>query len=391
MAVIIYGGMRYLTSAGNPSSVEEAKDAITSAVTGLILALLSWLILSTINPDILVLKSVGVNGGGTYSYADAKNSCVANATGTGTAANPCVCIDGKTVYAKSGAALVPTVLTLTVSPNPGSSTPPGNAITLSGKLTDTAGKPVSGSIKINKVNTGLNASTTFSETSDPSGNFKKSYTATCAVTDQIQAVYAGDATYAGSASTAVSLVINGMTICTIANYVSSPASASITGSGGGSACQSICSDTTLASDNAFHCLVAGVRIGWVPDTNVNAYTDAQLRAMATSTGTADSPYQAVEGGVYSIEMEKYSTVLNTPAVYRTDLNFDGKCDTSDPILNGTGGGWYKATATIISPPVAICKASQTPKGITCGQKFCVWDSKNNWAETTLYYTILAKP
>ncbi|SNQ61216.1 pilin [Candidatus Methanoperedens nitratireducens] len=83
MAVIIYGGMRYLTSAGNPSSVEEAKDAITSAVTGLILALVSWLILSTINPDILVLKSVGVSGAGTYSYADAKNTCVANAPAQG--------------------------------------------------------------------------------------------------------------------------------------------------------------------------------------------------------------------------------------------------------------------------------------------------------------------
>ncbi len=261
MAVIIYGGMRYLTSAGNPSSVEEAKDAITSAVTGLILALLSWLILSTINPDILVLKSVGMSGAGTYSYADSKNICVANATGTGTAANPCVCIDGKKVYAKSGATLVPTVLTLTVSPNPGSSTPPGNNITLSGKLTDSAGKGVSGSIKINKVNTALNASTTFNATSGTDGSFTANYTATCAVTDQVQAVYAGDATYAGSSSTPVSLVINGMTVCTTANYASSPATATITSAGGGSACQSICSDTTLSNDGAYHCLKADLRAG----------------------------------------------------------------------------------------------------------------------------------
>ncbi len=261
MAVIIYGGMRYLTSAGNPSSVEEAKDAITSAVTGLILALMSWLILSTINPDILVLKSVGVSGAGSYSYSDTKNSCVANASGIGTAANPCVCIDGKKVYAKSGATLVPTILTLTVSPNPGSSTAPGNNITLSGKLTDSAGKGVAGSIKINKVNTALNASSTFNATSTADGSFSTSFTSTCAVTDQVQAVYAGDATYAGSASSVVSLVINGLTICTTSNYASSPAAASIIGSSGGSACQSICSDTTLANDNVFHCLVADLRAG----------------------------------------------------------------------------------------------------------------------------------
>ncbi|SNQ61215.1 Ig-like domain-containing protein [Candidatus Methanoperedens nitratireducens] len=157
--------------------------------------------------------------------------------------------------------MVPTVLTLTVSPNPGSSTAPGNSITLSGKLTDTAGKGVAGSIKINKVNSTLNASTTFSATSGADGNFTTSYTATCAVTDQVQAVYAGDATYAGSSSTAVSLVINGMTTCTTANYASSPATASITSATGGSACQSICSDTTLANDNAYHCMVADLRAG----------------------------------------------------------------------------------------------------------------------------------
>ncbi len=401
MAVIIYGGMRYLTSAGNPSSVEEAKDAITSAVTGLILALVSWLILSTINPDILVLKSVGVSGAGTYSYADTQNACVANATGTGTAANPCVCIDEKKVYAKSGATLTPTVLTLTVSPNPGSTTAPGNNITLSGKLTNSAGVGVAGSIKINKVNTALNASTTFNATSGADGTFSTSFTATCAVADQIQAVYAGDATYAGSSGSVVALTINGMTVCTAANYASSPATATITGAGGGSACQSICSDTTLANDNAFHCMKADVRVGWAP---ITGYTmpDA-ARKIANSPGLDASPFTATQGQRYAFNMQDYSNIgINTPVHYYFDMGKgaggkpDGVCDPANDIeLSDSSGNpagwmfWQPDFATLMASP--ICQASSTPKGLDCAQKFCIVDSKGNLAETTLYYILLDDP
>jgi len=98
MAVIIYGGMRYMVSAGNPAAMEDAKETIMSAVYGLALALGSWLIINVVNPDILVLKNPGVGlPGGKYSYNQTANNCVASPLGDGTAANPCKCIDGTTV------------------------------------------------------------------------------------------------------------------------------------------------------------------------------------------------------------------------------------------------------------------------------------------------------
>jgi hypothetical protein len=60
-AVMIAGGVRYLTSAGNPSVTGDAKDQIFAGILGLIILLSSYIILSTLNPqllffDITVLK-----------------------------------------------------------------------------------------------------------------------------------------------------------------------------------------------------------------------------------------------------------------------------------------------------------------------------------------------
>lgn len=54
--VIIIAGLKYIGAAGNTAVVNDAKDQIYWAVLGLILALSSWLILSIINPKLLVLK-----------------------------------------------------------------------------------------------------------------------------------------------------------------------------------------------------------------------------------------------------------------------------------------------------------------------------------------------
>jgi len=81
MAVIIYGGMKYMVSAGNPTAMEDAKEVIWSAVYGLALALGSWLIINVVNPDILVLKNPGVEWpSGKYSYNDppTERACVAD-------------------------------------------------------------------------------------------------------------------------------------------------------------------------------------------------------------------------------------------------------------------------------------------------------------------------
>lgn len=54
-ATLVYGGFRYMLSAGNVGSADEAKRIIKGAIFGLILALSAYLILYTINPDLIRL------------------------------------------------------------------------------------------------------------------------------------------------------------------------------------------------------------------------------------------------------------------------------------------------------------------------------------------------
>jgi hypothetical protein len=53
MMMLVYGGFRYMTSAGNPAAMGDAKDIFYSAIIGLSLALVSYLIIGTINPELL--------------------------------------------------------------------------------------------------------------------------------------------------------------------------------------------------------------------------------------------------------------------------------------------------------------------------------------------------
>ncbi|MDD5033082.1 MAG: pilin [Candidatus Pacebacteria bacterium] len=50
---IVVGGLEYIASAGNPTAKENGKKRITQALLGVLIALLSYAILYTINPDIL--------------------------------------------------------------------------------------------------------------------------------------------------------------------------------------------------------------------------------------------------------------------------------------------------------------------------------------------------
>ena len=54
--VLTYGGIRYLFSFNNPGSMKEARIWIYSGIVGLLIALVSYLILNTINPEIIVPK-----------------------------------------------------------------------------------------------------------------------------------------------------------------------------------------------------------------------------------------------------------------------------------------------------------------------------------------------
>lgn len=55
--MLIIGGMRYITAAGNQAAVSDAKDIIYNALFGLLLAILSWVIVAEINPDVLYIKN----------------------------------------------------------------------------------------------------------------------------------------------------------------------------------------------------------------------------------------------------------------------------------------------------------------------------------------------
>ena len=58
LAVMIYGAILYTTSAGNPSKQSDARAWITGAIWGLVLLLAAYLILYTINPDLVDLTSM---------------------------------------------------------------------------------------------------------------------------------------------------------------------------------------------------------------------------------------------------------------------------------------------------------------------------------------------
>lgn len=53
---IVYGALRRVTSVGNPSAISEANDWITSALLGLLLLLGAYLVLNTINPELVTLE-----------------------------------------------------------------------------------------------------------------------------------------------------------------------------------------------------------------------------------------------------------------------------------------------------------------------------------------------
>ena len=94
MFMIVIGGFRYLTAAGNAAALSEAKDIIYSALYGLLLAISVWVIVSTINPDLVYLKEPGT----TVSLEDYNcmlvgTACNTDAQGDGCKAGSSVDLD----------------------------------------------------------------------------------------------------------------------------------------------------------------------------------------------------------------------------------------------------------------------------------------------------------
>ena len=53
---LIYGGIRYLTSVGDPSKTGDAKDQIFAGILGLVVLFASYIILANLNPQLLTLR-----------------------------------------------------------------------------------------------------------------------------------------------------------------------------------------------------------------------------------------------------------------------------------------------------------------------------------------------
>ncbi|HPI67276.1 MAG TPA: pilin [bacterium] len=68
--MITVGGFKWILAAGNAGTIQDAKATITSAVSGLILALLSYLILQTINPNLINLKMTTPEPVNTQEFLD---------------------------------------------------------------------------------------------------------------------------------------------------------------------------------------------------------------------------------------------------------------------------------------------------------------------------------
>ncbi len=57
LGVMMFGGIQYILAAGNAAKTEDAKEWIKSALYGLALLFASYLILRTINPDLVNLRN----------------------------------------------------------------------------------------------------------------------------------------------------------------------------------------------------------------------------------------------------------------------------------------------------------------------------------------------
>ncbi|MCG2699474.1 pilin [Candidatus Parcubacteria bacterium] len=63
---LIIGAIRYLTSAGNPEAMGDAKSRIFGSIFGLVLLLSSWVIIQTINPRLISVTITDLKGQGVF-------------------------------------------------------------------------------------------------------------------------------------------------------------------------------------------------------------------------------------------------------------------------------------------------------------------------------------
>ena len=55
--MLVWAGITWLASAGNPSKISDARDMIQKAFLGLLLVLVSFLLLQILNPDLTIITA----------------------------------------------------------------------------------------------------------------------------------------------------------------------------------------------------------------------------------------------------------------------------------------------------------------------------------------------
>jgi cell wall-associated NlpC family hydrolase len=82
MFMLCIGAYQYLMAAGNLSKAESAKNSISSALLGLLLGLMSWIILYAINPDLVTITGPNLSAVN-FSYTSPGNTGLPGGTTPG--------------------------------------------------------------------------------------------------------------------------------------------------------------------------------------------------------------------------------------------------------------------------------------------------------------------
>jgi hypothetical protein len=91
MFMLCIGAYQYLMAAGNLAKAESAKNTISSALLGLVLGVMSWVILYTINPDLVDLKGLTLT---TLTFTSTGTTTTSSGSSGFTASTTAIALNG---------------------------------------------------------------------------------------------------------------------------------------------------------------------------------------------------------------------------------------------------------------------------------------------------------
>lgn len=94
--VLMGAGVIWLTSGGDSGKITQAKELISGSIAGLLILVVSWVILNTVNPDLVNLKSIAPTNIATIDIA-AQTSLVCCSQKQGATKTAIKLVDGKKI------------------------------------------------------------------------------------------------------------------------------------------------------------------------------------------------------------------------------------------------------------------------------------------------------